>query len=104
MAQRIRGGAGAWAWDPEVVDWQGAEVALSVQGQLLRLDRLVRLRVSGDWWVFDFKSASQPQRQPELVAQLRAYRDAVQAIYPATPVQAAFLTGEGALIPLQDEP
>jgi len=104
MAQRIRGGAGAWAWDPKVVDWQDAEVALSVQGQLLRLDRLVRLRVSGDWWVFDFKSASQPQRQPELVAQLRAYRDAVQAIYPATTVQAAFLTGEGALIPLQDEP
>lgn len=104
MARRIRGGAGAWAWDPQAVDWQGAEVALSVQGQLLRIDRLVRHRASGAWWVLDFKSASQPQLQPELVAQLRAYRDAVQGIYPASRVQAAFLTGEGALVALEDGP
>lgn len=104
MAQRIRGGAGAWAWDPQSVDWQGAEVALSVQGQLLRLDRLVRHRATGDWWVLDFKSASHPQRQPDLVAQLRAYRDAVQALYPAARVKAAFLTGEGAQIPLAGDP
>ena len=104
MAERIRCGAGAWAWDPQCVDWQGAEVALSVQGQLLRLDRLVHHRATGDWWVLDFKSASQPQCQPDLVAQLQAYRAAVQAIYPASRVQAAFLTGEGAQIPLQDAP
>ena len=104
MARRIRAGAGAWAWDPQVVDWQGTEVALAVQGQLLRLDRLVRHRATGVWWVLDFKSASQPQLQPELVAQLRAYRDAVQAIHPATRVQAAFLTGEGDLVALEDVP
>jgi hypothetical protein len=59
MAQRIRTGSGAWVWDPAVVDWQGAEVELSDQGQLLRLDRLVRRRDTGDWWVLDFKSARQ---------------------------------------------
>ncbi|MDB5880897.1 MAG: addA, partial [Ramlibacter sp.] len=44
MARRIIGGEGAWAWDPAVVDWQGNEVELMHEGELLRLDRLVRRR------------------------------------------------------------
>ena len=104
MAARIRAGEGAWAWDARLLDWQGTEVDLLHQGALLRLDRLVRRRDTGVWWVLDFKSARQPQMQPELVAQLRVYRAAVQAIYPQSDVRAAFLTGDGAMIGLADDP
>ena len=103
MAARIRAGEGAWAWDARLVDWQGTEVDLLHQGELLRLDRLVRRRDTGVWWVLDFKSAGQPQMQPDLVVQLRTYRAAVQAIYPQSVVRAAFLTGDGAMIGLADD-
>jgi len=96
MAQRILRGAGAWAWDAAQVDWLGNEVALTVQGSVRRLDRLVRL-TSGEWWVLDYKSAAQPQAKDELLAQLRGYRAAVQSIYPGQPVKAAFLSGQGTL-------
>ncbi|MFC5522331.1 UvrD-helicase domain-containing protein [Polaromonas jejuensis] len=103
LAQRILGGEGAWAWRPEVLAWQGNEVDLVYQGQPLRLDRLVRRRDAGHeghWWVLDYKSALAPQRQPGLVAQLQAYRAAVQRIYPDAPVRAAFLTGQGTVVEL----
>jgi ATP-dependent helicase/nuclease subunit A len=96
MAQRILTGVGAWAWDATQVDWHGNEVALTLQGNLRRLDRLVRLR-SGDWWVLDYKSAAQPQARAELLTQLREYRAAVQAMYPDQPVKAAFLSAQGTL-------
>ena len=98
MAQRIATGEGAWCWDPAVVDWQGNELELFAAGQLLRLDRLVRRADTGDWWVLDYKSESQPQRKPELVAQLLAYRAAVQASQADAMVKAAFLTATGRLI------
>jgi ATP-dependent helicase/nuclease subunit A len=104
MARRIRAGEGAWVWDTAVVDWQGSEVDLVHRGQLLRLDRLVRRRDNGQWWVLDFKSARDPERQPQLVAQLQAYRSAVQAIYSQSTVCAAFLNAEGAMIKLADDP
>ena len=103
MAGRIRSGEAAWAWDPAVLAWQGNEVALVHAGQLLRPDRLVQRRDpghEGHWWVLDYKSAHQPQRSPEKVAQLQAYRAAIRAIYPGQAVKAAFLTGAGALIAL----
>jgi ATP-dependent helicase/nuclease subunit A len=100
MAQRIRGGQGAWAWDPDAVDWQGNEVELHFGGELLRLDRLVRRRDSGEWWVLDFKSAAQPERQPQLVEQMRRYRDAVAAANQGAPVRTAFLTAQGAMVVL----
>jgi len=103
MAQRIRSGAAAWVWDPLVVDWQAAEVELSHVGQLLRLDRLVRRRDTGAWWVLDFKSGLQPHLQPELVAQLQAYRQAIRQIHPGDPVHAAFLTADGAIVALPPE-
>ena len=98
MAQRILQGEGAWAWQQASVDWQGNEVELLHQGELLRLDRLVRRRGSGEWWVFDYKSAGQPQQQPELLAQLRRYREAVAAANAGAQVKAAFLTGQGRLV------
>ncbi len=98
MAQRIATGEGAWSWNPAVVNWQGNELELFAAGQLLRLDRLVRRVDTGDWWVLDYKSESQPQRKPELVAQLQAYREAVQAGQAGAVVKAAFLTATGKMV------
>lgn len=102
MAQRILSGEGAWAWDARAVDWQGNEVELLHQGELLRLDRLVR-RVDGgagarEWWVLDFKSASRPERDPAVLDKMRTYRDAVAQAHPGAAVKAAFLTGQGRLV------
>jgi ATP-dependent helicase/nuclease subunit A len=98
MAQRILAGEGAWAWDETIVSWQGNEIELTAQGKLLRLDRLVRHKDTGAWWVLDYKSESQPQNKPELVAQMRAYVAAVQACYAGEQVKAAFLTATGKMI------
>jgi ATP-dependent helicase/nuclease subunit A len=100
LAQRIFQGEGTWAWDHAVVGWQENEVELMYQGESLRLDRLVQRKDTLDWWVLDYKSAHAPQDEPELVAQLQNYRDAVQAIYPHATVKAAFLTGHGELVEL----
>jgi ATP-dependent helicase/nuclease subunit A len=100
MATRILNGEGAWAWDPAVVDWQGNEVELLHAGEMLRLDRLVRRadRAGAEWWVLDFKSASRPERDTDLVAKMRQYRAAVANAYPGAMVKAAFLTGQGKLV------
>ena len=103
MARRIREGDAAWAWDTAMVAWQGNEVELTHLGQTLRLDRLVQRKDAGHaghWWVLDYKCASQPQHQSALVAQMQAYRAALQAIYPGETVKAAFLAGSGAVIEL----
>ncbi len=100
MAARIRRGEGAWAWDAQAVDWAGNEVEMHHEGELLRLDRLVRRR-EGGWWVLDYKSATRPEQDEELLAQLRRYRRAVAAAHPGEAVQAAFLTGQGRLVPVE---
>jgi ATP-dependent helicase/nuclease subunit A len=101
MAQRIRSGAGAWAWDPAALDWHGNEVTLIHGGETLRIDRLVRHRESGAWWVLDYKSAARPEHDVTLIAQLQRYREAVQSAYPGETVRAAFLTGQGELVSLE---
>ncbi|MFN9476074.1 UvrD-helicase domain-containing protein [Acidovorax sp.] len=99
LAQRILAGEGAWAWDPAEVDSAMNEAPLNHQGQSLRLDRLVHRRGPvGGWWVLDYKSAAQPERQPGLVAQLQRYREAARALMPGEPVHAAFLTGDGRMV------
>ena len=100
MADRILGGEGAWAWDPARVEWADNEVPLHLDGALLRIDRLVRVRGEGHWWVFDYKSAAQPETDAGLRAQLARYRDAVRAQYPGAMVHAGFLTGQGRLVRL----
>ena len=100
-AQRILAGAGAWAWDSAVVSWQGNEVELAFGGKSLRLDRLVQrcdAGHEGHWWVLDYKSNAAPHQLPELRLQMQVYRDAVQAVYPAQTVKAAFLTAQGQLL------
>lgn len=98
MARRVVEGEGAWAWDATLVDWQANEVDLHHDGELLRLDRLVRRRDTGEWWVLDYKSAAAPERQPELVEQMRRYCEAVAAANEGAPVRAAFLTAQGRLV------
>jgi ATP-dependent helicase/nuclease subunit A len=98
MAKRIAQGEGAWAWDDSAVDWQANEVPLNHGGELLRIDRLVRHAATGEWWVLDYKSAAQPELQPELISQMQRYRDALQAIQPQATVRAAFLTAQGRVV------
>ncbi len=100
MADRILGGEGAWCWDPDRVDWADNEVPLHVGGELRRIDRLVRVRGEAAWWVLDYKSAARPEDDGSLRAQLAQYRDAVMAAHPGETVHAAFLTGQGRLVPL----
>lgn len=110
MAQAILAGEGAWAWDAALIQTAINEASLHYQGQSLRIDRLVHRRaVQADdalagWWVLDYKSATQPQRQQALVAQLERYREAVSALMPGEAVHAAFLTGDGRLVMVGDAP
>ena len=98
LAEAILGGEGAWAWDEAVVDWQGNEVPMQHEGELRRLDRLVRRSDTGDWWVLDYKSAARPENDEALLEQMRAYRAAVREANPGSIVHAAFLTGQGRLV------
>ncbi len=108
MAQAILAGEGAWAWDAALIQTAINEAPLHYQGQSLRIDRLVQRRALqaddalAGWWVLDYKSATQPQRQQALVAQLEGYREAVSALMPGEAVHAAFLTGDGRLVMLGD--
>ncbi|ART59592.1 DNA helicase UvrD [Acidovorax carolinensis] len=100
-AQRILAGEGAWAWDATVVDVTINEAPLRHQGQSLRIDRLVHCHQPPEragWWVLDYKSAAEPERQPALMAQLRRYRAAVQGQALGEQVRAAFLTGDGRMV------
>jgi ATP-dependent helicase/nuclease subunit A len=107
-AQRILQGQGAWAWDAAQVHMAESEVEITHQGQLLRIDRLVRRRDTGQWWVLDHKSSAAPQQDAALCGQLRTYRDAVQQALAAqgaagiatTVIRCAFLSAAGELIEL----
>ena len=107
MARRIVAGKAAWAWDAAQLDHWGNEVELFHQGELLRLDRLVRQRgeagAAGTWWVLDFKSHEHPERQPEYLAQMQRYRQAMALARPGEPVRLAFINPLGQLIPLSPE-
>ena len=102
LARRILDGDAAWAWHAEQVAEAFDEVELTHQGRRLRIDRLVRRRAGAHgaeaWWVLDYKSAAQPERDAALIEQLARYRDAVRSIHPGALVQAAFLTADGRLV------
>jgi ATP-dependent helicase/nuclease subunit A len=102
MARGILGGEAAWAWDADELDWHGNEVPIVHRGRMLRIDRLVRRKTLGQWWVLDYKSSAQPHLQPALCSQLQTYREAVGLAHADTTVQAAFLTPQGALLPIEN--
>jgi ATP-dependent helicase/nuclease subunit A len=89
-------------FDPAQWAWAGNEVPVTLDGTVLRIDRLVALHRDGQrvWWVLDYKLAGQPGNDPALRAQLHRYREAVRQLQPGDLVQAAFITGQGQLLPL----
>jgi ATP-dependent helicase/nuclease subunit A len=80
-AQVMHSGEAAWLWDSDQVQWSGNEVDLSFDGQMLRIDRLVKLHKPDaqgrQWWVVDYKLHPEPLTQPELCEQLRRYGQAI---------------------------
>ena len=85
--------------------WAGNEVPVAGEGgELLRIDRLVLLQV-GDaaptWWVLDYKLQAGPASLPLYREQLARYVRAVAALQPGEAVRAALITGDGALLPLE---
>jgi ATP-dependent helicase/nuclease subunit A len=102
LARRIYTGEAAWVWSDSEVLEAFDEVELTHQGQLLRIDRLLRRRASAaepeTWWALDYKSAAHPEQDPELQAQLIRYRAAIRHLHPGQAVRAAFLSGEGKVV------
>lgn len=80
--------------------WAGNEVPVSDAGDLLRIDRLVRLDDPGGpvWWVLDYKLQHAPQQLEAYRAQLLRYRDAVRRAQPRDEVRCAFITGAGRIV------
>jgi ATP-dependent helicase/nuclease subunit A len=93
-AHAILMGEGAWAWDVAQVVWHANEVLVVIEGQMHRIDRLVQL-TNQDWWVIDYKSATDPQSHQDLTRQLRRYRQAVADLHPGASVKAAFFNALG---------
>ena len=94
-------------FDPAQLIWAGNEVALSWEGQDMRLDRLVCRNGTGlegpVWWVLDYKLHGTPEQNPEYLAQLRRYRAAVQLLQPGEPVRTALITAQGRLVDCTDK-
>ncbi len=82
--------------------WSGNEVAIGDAGEVLRIDRLVRLEESGGptWWVLDYKLHLSPEAFAPYRAQLLRYRGAVARAQAGAVVRCAFITGEGRVVEL----
>ncbi|MGM9428527.1 UvrD-helicase domain-containing protein [Hydrogenophaga sp. MI9] len=101
MARRVVGGEAAWAWDAAALSSWGNEVEIWHGGELLRMDRLVQRRDSGQWWVLDYKSAERPELQEELRGQMRRYQQALLSSGVEGDVRLAFINAAGRLIELE---
>jgi ATP-dependent helicase/nuclease subunit A len=100
IAQRIRTQPALQRFfDRQTLLWSADEFDIVHRGELLRLDRLVRLGPPGRacWWVLDYKLALDAADDATLQAQLARYRAAVLPLAAGEPVRAAFITGDGAL-------
>ena len=100
MAHAVLHGEAAWAWDADRLDRWHSEVDLWHEGQLLRIDRLVRRADTACWWVLDYKSAVHPERQAGLREQLWRYHRALAQTRPGEAIRLAFVNAEGRLIEL----
>ncbi len=123
LALQILQGPGAWAWDKEHIDWWANEVdvvcaggqtgADSADGAYLdgtgtstgtgtepskrigRIDRLVRERNTGRWWVLDYKSSLSSQTVEQGSLQVQQYMQAMALSYPGQVVVGALLSPTG---------
>ncbi len=89
-------------FDASRLAWAGDEVELVLDGQVLRIDRLVRPRVPADapWWVLDYKLDPDAVSDPAVHEQLARYCRAVQLATDGQPVRAAVVTADGRVHPL----
>ena len=81
--------------------WSGNEVPVSESGDLLRIDRLVRLEEEGAapvWWVLDYKLHQVPEALEPYRQQLLRYRDVVRTLQPGEAVRCAFIAGNGRVV------
>jgi len=90
--------------DPQGLLWAGNEVPLAHEGQTLRLDRLVARQTDAgrEWWVIDYKLHVQPDVLPSYRQQLRRYIAAVSQLQPGDVVKAAFISGHGQWLPMDE--
>lgn len=90
--------------DPQGLLWAGNEVPLSHEGQTLRLDRLVARQTDAgrEWWVIDYKLHVQPDVLSSYRQQLRRYVAAVSQLQPGEVVKAAFISGHGHWLPMDE--
>ncbi|HSI59106.1 MAG TPA: UvrD-helicase domain-containing protein [Ideonella sp.] len=81
--------------------WAGDEVPLALEGEVLRIDRLVALEVAGrrEWWVLDYKLDRRPQDNPAYAVQMARYCAGVAALQPGEAVRGAFVNALGEVIP-----
>lgn len=89
--------------DAARIRWAGNEVTVALDGQVLRIDRLVHLAgpQADEWWVLDYKLEHSPQELGSYREQLERYRQAVQqALAVGARVRAAFVTGQGEVVEL----
>lgn len=101
IAQRILANPeSARFFDANALHWAANEVPVSLDGAVLRIDRLVRLDEAGvdTWWVLDYKLKHQPEALPAYHEQLAAYRAAVQRAQPGAVVRSAFIAGDGRFV------
>jgi ATP-dependent helicase/nuclease subunit A len=80
--------------------WAGDEVGLSASGEVIRIDRLVARDDNGErvWWVLDYKLEHQPDQNPDYLAQMARYRQAVALAQPGERVRSVLVSGAGAVI------
>jgi ATP-dependent helicase/nuclease subunit A len=80
--------------------WAGNEVPVAEAGEVLRLDRLVRIDDGAGpaWWVLDYKLALQPGEQAAYREQMLRYRHAVAGLVAGEPVRCALVNGRGDVI------
>jgi ATP-dependent helicase/nuclease subunit A len=82
------------------IAWAGNEVALMLDGELQRIDRLVQFDAPAGpvWWVLDYKLQHRPQELPAYHEQLRRYREAVCRAQPGEAVRCALIGGDGSVV------
>jgi ATP-dependent helicase/nuclease subunit A len=99
----LRSAACARFFGGPALAWSGNEVPVSAGGEVLRIDRLVRLDAAEGlvWWVLDYKLQHAPHELEAYRAQLLCYRDAVRLAQPGEAVRCAFVTGAGAVIEIE---
>jgi ATP-dependent helicase/nuclease subunit A len=86
-------------FDRTALLWAGNEVPVALDGDILRIDRLVCLGPTDApcWWVLDYKLQAQAASDAQVREQLERYCRAVAPLAAGAPVRAAVITGAGEL-------